>query len=239
MLKTSSIFAVGLSLLVACGGGDDDESDTDTTTDTASAGLAVESVADFRAAMQNADGATAAGSVYALGASASAIIQPSSQSARRTGEIARATTGTCDCTESGCTFEACADDTAGYEINGTITVDGDNYTFNLDLDYDFAGQAWAWHYEGAFLASATELDGNLEAEGDGTLTNQEDGSEINLEWSWGVVYNSIELDSSSCAIGGSLEAEVSYSGNAGGQAFNYSGSGEVAFGPACGDATAQ
>jgi hypothetical protein len=220
-------------LLVACGG-DDDGGGGNVTTNTASASSAVTQVGSIATAFDSGDGAAAAGAVFSMGASAQSILTPSAETARQLGGV-RAATGTCECDASGCTFVDCGD--SGWTINGSLGVDGDTYAIDLDLDVNSAGLAWAWSYDGEITVTPTLIDGSLSGEGGGEFTNQQDGSSIELDFTWAVDYNDIELDGSSCAVGGSLDAEVSYSASGSNGSGSYSGSGHVDFGPACGDAT--
>jgi hypothetical protein len=235
MKITSGLVGFVAVLSIAACGGDDDEGSGNVTANTASASSAVTGVGSFTDSIRGADGAAAGGAVYALGASAQGILTYDASSARQVGGV-RAATGTCECTESGCTFEACGDST--WTIDGTIGISGDTYTIDLDLAINAGGQAWDWAYDGEITATDTSIDGSLSGDGGGTFSNPQDGSEITLDWSWSVDYNEIELDASSCAVGGSLDAHVDYSAGTSQGGGNFSGSGHVDFGPTCGAATA-
>src|SRR5690606_33718828 len=188
--------------------------------------------------LESGDGSTAAGAMVSFGGTASAILTPKieGESSARVLPTVSAATGTCECDDSGCTFDQCGD--AGWSINGTIGISGNTYTVDLELAINTAGVDWAWSYEGEITVTDTLIDGELSGEGGGEITNPNDGSTVSLDWSWSVNYDSVELDSTGCAVGGTLDATVSYSAGSAQGGGNFSGSGSVEFGPTCGTVTA-
>ncbi|HEU5059539.1 MAG TPA: hypothetical protein VFU21_23555, partial [Kofleriaceae bacterium] len=69
------------------------------------------------------------------------------------------------------------------------------------------------------------------------VIEDDDGTfEVEGWFDWSIDLASVGLDESRCPVSGTLAASVSAEAAAGGRDADYSGSGTVAFGPACGDA---
>jgi hypothetical protein len=226
--------ALSLSLFAACGG-DDDGSDVEVTSNPASATSTVAQMNAFTTAFASGNGETAAFAAYSIGGSAASIVTPAApDQARRTTGTFNAV-GTCECTDSGCTFEGCGDDAGTWMIDGSIGKSGDTYTFDYTMDIGIAGQAWSWTTDSDITISDTAIEGDISADGEGSFDDGQGGT-VDLSWSWSVTNNDIVLDETGCAVGGSMDASVDYEGTSGGQSGSYSGSATVTFGPACGQA---
>ena len=240
MLSKTFCYAMMVSLIAAvgaCGGGDDGPP---TMVNTSSATSTISQTANFGDALAGSDGASAAGAIQSLGASAQGIVQLDPGQASLSideGDTANAT-GTCDCDENGCTFTDCGDDGGTWTMNGSISTSGDTYTIDLSMDMNVSGYMYSWDYDGSITITDTQISGNLSGDGDATFSQEGGGGDINISWSWDVDYNDVQLDAQGCATGGSIDSSVSYDAGSSQGGGNFSGSGSVTFGPACGDVTA-
>ena len=234
----------------ACG---EDEPDKGTV-NTASAKTSVENIGKVNAAMASSNGANAAAAVQAMTAAGQSIVTPATGGAGRVGilpesfprpDIARAVSGTAECTPTGCTFTNYGDDASStsWKINGSISKSGDTTKFNIDYDVTSGGTSLKWHIDGDVTITATSIDGEVNSHGvTNVMTGGTGGApgSVNVTWDTAVDYQSIVLDAQGCATGGSVHAVVSYDIDAGGQgggAFNVQGT--ATFGPACGQVTAK
>jgi hypothetical protein len=225
---------VGLAPFAAgCGG----EADTgNTMTNTASAMTAVSSTAQVRAAVASGNGLQAAAGLQGLGAAAQSIIVQNGAQARVTALTASAAEGSCECSPGGCSFDNCGDSSGLWSLDGSISVDGDTYTFDLSMTLNAFGTMWSWDYDGSITVTDTSINGNLEASGNGSASDPQSGTSVTLSWSWEVSYNGVQLDGQGCPVGGSIDASASYQASTGQGDASFSGSGSVTFGPSCGDA---
>ena len=222
-------------LVCACGGGDD--SGIDTQANTAAASTAVTQLGTLSSSFGSGDGAGAATAAYSFGGAASTLVQPATQQPQSILPDLHAVTGTCECTENSCTFTNCGDEAGIWTINGTISRSGDDYSFDLEMDINQAGFAWSWATAGDITISDTLIDGSMSGDGDGTFDDQQGGT-VEVAWSWDVDADNIQLDGTGCAVGGTMDASVTYeAGNSQGGG-SFSGSGSVEFGPTCGQVTA-
>lgn len=238
-------FSVLLCLVVACGG---DEPQT-LMVNSQNASLVAMQFGSIRQSIQASNGAGAAGAAIALTGLAQTLLVPPQATRtappqpletafaamRGSSDTAQATSGTCECTPTGCTFNMCG--SAGYMINGTIGISADTYSFDLTLTGSAAGVTWNFAYTGSLTVSDTSINGSFASMGDGTI----DSGGAHYEYSFDTSLNisAITLDSSGCAIGGNMTITVNYSvsgPNTGGNG-NYSGRGTVHFGPTCGAAS--
>ena len=226
--------ALSLGVFAACGG-DDDGSSVETTTNPVQATATVTQMNSFNTAFANADGPSAAFAAYGIGGAASSIVTPAAEGQARTIGPAYASPEGCVCDESGCTFTECGDEAGTWEINGSINKSGDTYTFDYTMAFNQVGFQWNWSTEGELTISATLIDGDMSSDGDGVYDDGM-GNTYESSWSWDVGANSIELDGTGCAVGGSMDASVDYDGTVNGQSYSYSGDATVTFGPGCGQA---
>jgi len=212
-------------LLAACGGGEPVHKGTVNPT---GARTTVESVHDVFAAMDSANGASAADAVLALTAAGQIVIAPGAAREEMPQEAGSAT-----CDSNGCTFDHYGDTFEGYtySIDGSIRRSGDTLTFDLTYDVTSSGFNFHWEMDGHLTVSSTLIDGDVHAHGDADVSS--DGRNYNIGWDFDVDYNSIGLDGSGCPISGSLTAEVAYSVS-GAQSGSYRAAGSVTFGPSCG-----
>lgn len=240
-MKSTLITSALFFGLMACGGSD---SSTPVTANTQSATATVSSTGNLRMAITGMQGNGAAAALNATGSAAQTIVQPQAATQRITEtlanviamatkpELANAAPGDCICDANGCTFDQCGMGT-GFVTNGSITKSGDTYTFDVDMVVSSAGIEYTWAYAGMLTITETLIDGTLGADGSGTLSS----AGINYTFNWDVTYNDVTLDTSGCAIGGTMDASAAYSiSNSPG---GYNGSVSVAFGPACGTVTEQ
>lgn len=182
--------------------------------------------------MMNSDGAAASSAVQSMTSAGQSLVTPGQASPRLEGTAA-ATTGTAECTPTGCTFTDYGDDVAGWSINGTISKSGDTTTFDLEYPVTSGGMPLDWSIDGSVTLTATSLDGNVHSHG---VTSVEQGSGAGLDVTWDTVvdYKLIVL-TDGCATGGSIHAEVSYDFGA----TSTAAQGDATFGPACGTVTAE
>jgi len=214
------------SLIAACGGDDDDG--LPTTTNPQSARSTVDQTANLGDQLDMAEGFGAAGAVQAIGGSAQGIVTLDPGAAQRIEQTPGGNAmGTCDCDASGCTYTDCGDDAGAWTMNGTISISGDTTDIDLMMVTNSAGLMYTWDYDGSITITDTMISGSLS--GDGAVSTMG----VDIDWSWDVDYNDVELDAQKCPIGGSVDASVSYSTGSEG---DFSGSGTVTFGPSCGDA---
>lgn len=247
---TRLCFYLGCAALMtasACGGGG---SDYDTETNPQAASLAVSQLAGISGGVQASSPDSAASGVFQLGSVAQSIIVPVTDqgqtSARVTTPGPYDLTGNCSCDASGCVFDSCSDDAAGFTIDGSITVDGDHYTFDVTIDQTVASESdtTTAHLStsGDITLGQAIIDGSVSGDASTKIElTDSDGQQqtITASYSWDLDANQIALDQSRCAVGGSLHACVSARAAANGQSAKYNGCGTVDFGPACGDAVAE
>lgn len=239
--------AASLVLAVAACGGDDHDKGT---VNTANAKASVENVGKVNAAMAASNGANAASAVQAMTQAGQSIVTPAQPGARvgllpesfPRPDIAKAVTGTADCTPTGCTFTNYGDDStsSAWKINGSISKTGDTTKFNLDYDVVSAGTSLKWHIDGDVTLTATSIDGSVHSHGVTDVQGGSGAQTINVTWDTTVDYEAITLDAQGCATGGSVHAVVAYdvkAGSQGGGKFDVEGT--ATFGPACGQVTAK
>jgi hypothetical protein len=241
MMITMRLACAALALCAACGG---DESDYETQTNPQYASLTLSQIAGIQSSITaGSPDATSAG-FLALGAVAQNIITPKlDQQELRVAPAAAPLVGSCSCDASGCQFDGCAAEDGSWSIDGTIGVAGDSYSFDVSMTQHQATDGFASDTDltttGELTITAEQIDGHVSGEIDTDITvTDEDGSTEVSGWiDWEIDAAEIGLDASRCAIGGSLDASVSAEAASGGRDADYSGSGTVEFGPACGDAT--
>ena len=234
MYKSSQlVLGLAVGLFAACGGDDDDGGDVQSNP--AQATATVTQLNTFADTFSTADGPGAAFAAYSIGGAASSIVTPAAPEQQRLTGPAFASPEGCVCDESGCTFTECGDEAGTWVINGSIQKSGDTYTFDYSMTTNQVGFAWNWATEGEITISATEIDGSMSSQGDGTYDDGQ-GNSYESSWDWDLTANAIQLDGTGCAVGGSMDASVDYDGTVNGQAYSYSGSATVTFGPACGQA---
>jgi hypothetical protein len=229
------------ALAAACGG---DESDYETQTNPQYASLALSQMANIQNAVAaSSPDATSAG-VMQLGSSAMNIITPVlDEQQRRTAPAALPPlVGSCTCDATGCRFDGCAADDGSWTIDGTIEVAGDTFTFDVSMTQHYATDSTSTDNDlstaGEITISPTLVDGHVSGELDTDISfTDEDGTTHVEGWfDWELDAAQVGLDASRCPVSGSLDASVSAEAASGGRDADYSGSGTVVFGPACGDA---
>lgn len=238
--------AIALLLLAACGG---DESDYDAETNPQGAVFAISTLSGFAAAGAAGSPDSVAGGAIQLSSATQNIILPvfpededaDGARARVTGPGVASLVGTCECDATGCEFDGCADENGAFSIDGSVEIVGDTYSWSLSVDQS-QGEAGDYQVDtslstsGEMTISATLIDGSSGGDGHSSITTTDaDGDRTtNVSWDWSMTAHAIELDATRCAVGGTLDASLSAeSGSA-----DFSGSGTVAFGPACGEAVA-
>jgi len=238
-----------ISLIVvfaACGG---DESDYDAETNPQGAVFAVSMLNGFAAASTAGSPDSVASGAIQLGSATQNIILPvypeddesDTVSARRTGPGVAYLVGTCACDAGGCEFDGCADENGAFSIDGSVSIDGETYSWDLSIEQsqgdgeDYAVET-SMSTSGTMTISATLIDGSSEGDGHSTITTTDpDGDRTtSLSWDWSMAAHAIELDATRCAVDGTLDASLSADAGSA----DFSGSGTVAFGPACGEAVA-
>lgn len=226
------VVGIVVGALAACGGKEEDPS----TTNPAVAASAISALGSFEAAQSSGDAATAASQMISLGAAAGSIIVPADPNPMPAAvpQSASAVTGTCTCTPTSCTFEACGAEDGSWTIDGTVSRDGDTYTADLSVSIDTAGFMWSWSYEGTVTITDTLIDGSLRGSGRGSY--QDTDVDLSASWSWALDFEQITRDESGCPVGGSLHAEVDLNARGNGQSVSFYATGDVAFGPTCGEA---
>jgi hypothetical protein len=227
--------------LAACGGGGGAEKGM---VNTASATQSVEQVIAVGDALASSSGDQAASAVQSMTSAGQSIVTPQQQGRELPMGLlpssfpknlgGNATTGTADCTPSGCTFDNYGDDAAGWSIDGTITKSGDTTSFDLEYHVTSGGMPLDWTIDGSVTITATLIDGNVHSHG---VTTLQGGSGVpggDLEWDTKVDYESIVI-TDGCATGGSIHAVVDYKYAGQHQATE----GTASFGPNCGDVTGE
>lgn len=232
--------ALALSI-AACGG---DESDYETQTNPQYASLAVSQIAGIQASVAAGSPDATSSAVMALGGVAQNIISPKyDEQQLRLAPAVVPLVGSCSCSASGCVFDGCAADDGSFTIDGSIEIAGETYSFDLSMSQHVASEDASSDTEmstsGEITITPTLIDGHLAGEIDTALTvTDQDGTTRVTGWlDWNLDAAQIGLDGSRCPVSGSLDASVSAEVATGGRDADYSGSGTVAFGPACGDAT--
>lgn len=224
----------------ACGG---DESDYDTQTNPPYAVLAVSQLGGISGGVTAGSPDATANGVLGLGGVAQNIITPIIEEQQlRLAPAVVPLVGDCTCSATGCQFDGCAADDGSWTIDGAIDVAGDIYTFDVSVTQHYATEDTstdnAMTTSGEITISPTLIEGHLSGDVDTVLTySDEDGETRITAWfEWSLTGNQIALDAGRCPVGGSLDASVSAEAETGGRDADYSGSGTVTFGPACGDA---
>jgi hypothetical protein len=236
-----------VSVLAACGGGDSGPSYTPGTVNTAVAGTTATSATGIRTAAQSTDGNSMAGATFGLHGAASSMVSPAAPRLAQIDDVMAAMSagfkaaadpanaaGDCICNANGCTFDQCGFG-GDFLIDGTITISGDNYTFDMSLSGNYQGAVWSYDYTGALTISATLIDGTFTVDGNGTFSGG--GQTITYSQDVSVIFDNVTLDSSGCAVGGSVTANISISVE-GYEEGNYAVTGTATFGPACGQVSA-
>lgn len=231
-----------LTALAAC----DDGSDYETEVNPLAASSAVAQIAAIGAGTEAGSPDSAAGAVLQLGSVAQSIIVPViPESNERRTQAVGSLVGDCTCGASGCVFDGCGDEGGTWTIDGTISVSGDTYGFDLSIEQSTGTDedhiSTSMNTAGEISISAERIDGTVSGGGDTTIVNTDpDGEQtIRASWDWEIDTREIGFDPNRCPVSGSLRASLSADASAQGRSADYSGSGTVAFGPACGDATIQ
>jgi hypothetical protein len=231
--------ALGLCA-AACGG---DESDYETQTNPQFASLAVSQLVGIGGAVAagNPDGASAG--VLQLGNLAQNIITPVlAHQERRAAPGPVPLVGTCTCDTGGCRFEGCGADDGSWTIDGSISMDGEAFTFDVSMTQHFASDSTSTdndlNLSGDMTIGTAVVDGQVSGEIDAEISDiDEDGTTTISTWfDWSIDAAQIGLDVSRCAVSGSMDAAVSAEAASGGRDADYNGTGTVSFGPSCGDA---
>ncbi len=235
------ILAASVVFVGACGG---DEPVHKGTVNPTGARTSVESLHDVFAALDTSSGEGAASAVLSLTAAGQIIVTPSGAREQlpveafmplhwEASKASRNLTGSATCNANGCVFDHYGDTTSGasYSINGSISRNGDELTFDLTYDVTSQGLDFHWNMDGHVRVNATLIDGEVHSDGDATVSS--DGRTYHVGWDVDVDYNAIGLDGTGCPISGSLSATVGYSVS-GAQSGTYRAAGSVSFGPACG-----
>ena len=245
-MPTRRIASIALLLFAACGG---DESDYDAETNPQGAVFAISMLNGFAAAGAAGSPDSVASGAIQMGSATQNIIVPvfpedeptDGARARLTGPGTTYLVGTCACDPGGCEFDGCADENGAFAIDGSVAIEGETYSWELSIEQS-QGDGSDYQVEtsmstsGEMTIGATRIDGASEGDGHSSITTTDPDGErtTSLSWDWSMAAHDIELDAARCAVGGTLDASLSAeSGSA-----DFSGSGTVAFGPACGDAVA-
>lgn len=231
--------ALGL-VAAACGG---DESDYETRTNPQIAQQAVWQLGGIGSGVTGGSPDATANGVLGLGSVAQNIITPViDEQGFRLAPAVVPLVGDCSCSASGCQFDGCATEDGSMTIDGSIDVSGDTYSFDVSLTQSYGTEdtstETAMTTSGEITITATLIDGHVAGEVETVLSfSDEDGeSRISAWFEWSLAADQIARDPSGCPVGGSLDASVSAEASSGGRDADYSGSGTVTFGPACGDA---
>lgn len=255
MMMTTRRLCCGLACAAllatsACGGG----SDYPTKTNPQAAAAAVMQLAGIGAGVQGSSSDSAANGVLALGSAAQNIIQPvTNQPGGQPMPTALITdpgqihtlTGTCSCDATGCVFKSCSDAQAGFTIDGTISVSGQSYSFDVSVTQSYSNSTTStktnMSTSGDITITATSIDGSISGNGDTSdvITGSNGQQTIKGSWNWTMDANQIALDQNRCAVGGALHTCLSAHASSSTQSAQYNGCGTVDFGPTCGDATAE
>lgn len=241
MTATTVRLACALAMCAAACG--DDDSDYETQTNPPFASLVVSQIIGIQNSVAaGSPDATSAG-VQQLGAVAQNVITPKIYTQQlRLGPRVAPLIGNCSCDAAGCQFDGCGADDGSWTIDGSIEVSGDTYSFDVEVMQHFASENTTSDTDvmtsGEVTINAAAIDGHIAGEVDALLTSSDpDGiTEVTASIDWDLGAVEIALDASRCPVAGSLEASISAKAWSGGGDADYSGSGTVVFGPACGDA---
>ena len=215
------------------------------TIDGTSARTSIGSVHDVVSAMASNNPSSAASAVLALTAAGESVVVAAPTklelphppiTAKPAGE---AFTGTATCTATSCTFMnfGDSDQYGSYSINGTISDNNGVLAFDLTYDLTTANLTFHWELDGQVTVDATHIDGNVHSHGDANGSDQ--SGSFAVTWDIAVDYRNIGLDASGCPISGSLAATVQFTAQNNGSGGSYDVAGTAAFGPACGQVTAE
>jgi hypothetical protein len=224
------LLAVGICAVGLVGCGDEEEENPPPQSNPAEVNPAVaqasaRAIADAVALAQTGDGLTAAFALSALGTSAMAMVTPSGQAQPQSispdGSSQQAlTSGVCECDESSCTFDGCADDGSSFSITGTMSWSATSLDCDLTLSGAAAGAQYTFDQQCALTFSETSLDGTFDSAG--SFDIDANGQSVSTTWDSGIAFDSITL-TSGCPTAGSISVEATVTAN--GQ--SYSGSGSV------------
>ena len=244
MMTTRTSFRAACAALAlcaaACGG---DESDYETQTNPQYAAQAVSQLAGIGASVTAGSPDATSSGVMQLGNMAQLIITPVfEEQALRRPPAPVPLVGDCACDAAGCRFEGCAADDGSWTIDGSIDVSGDTYSFDVAMTQHYASDDVTIDTDlttsGEVTIGATVIDGHVSGEFDTEQVIEDEDGSVRVEgwFDWSIDVAEVGLDANRCAVSGTLDASVSAEAESGFQDADYSGSGTVAFGPACGDA---
>lgn len=175
------------------------------------------------------NGQAAAYSIASAGQSAQSIITPvvEGASALTVGTAQQAdTSGTAECTDTGCTFTSYADTSGGssWVIDGTESWSSSKFACDLTMTGSYGGFTWNFHEIAALTLTDTSIDGTLTTDGSYDLSIAGVGGGT-VTWNSTVTFKAVKYDAAGCPTSGSIDVEASTDAGAG----SYDGSGTVTF----------
>lgn len=247
-MKLTRILSVlpALSLsLVACGGSDDSGGDQQpaplqgTVNQQSAKASAQQTITATRTAFTSKDtgskkGLGVAAQLQGAASSSQGIITPAAAGAptqSTTGEVAQAIgAGTCDCTDTKCSFKDCADN-PGVTINGELAYENGKLTCK-DLAYTVTSAASAGTTTITINCDIAYTDTSVAGTLSTTGATSVGGAKVG--WSSSSTFNAVKYDATGKAVSGSVDVTASYSievatGQQGAAPQVYQGSASVTF----------
>jgi hypothetical protein len=240
-MTTTRAAGTALALwLSACGG---DESDYATRTNPQYASWAVGRLVDIGRGVSAGNPDLASAGAFQLGGVVQLIITPvfEEEQALRLRPAPAPLVGTCACDAAGCRFEECAADDGSWTIDGDIAMSGERFTFDLAMTRRQASDSVTIDTDlrasGEVTIGESFVDGHVSGEIDTEQVIEDEDGESRVEgWlDWSMDVAQVSIDVNRCPLAGSVDAAVSAEAASAGHDADYSGSGTVLFGPACGD----
>lgn len=203
------------SMALACG--DDSESEGDgggaqsngQVNEAAAQGNATQTITGSKTAISG-DGLAAAYQLASLGTSALSLVQPAGQAGPQSeGQAKQAVqVGTCDCTDTQCTFVGCSDDAYPnpFTIDGTLSWGGGHVVADLTYTGSAAAATYDFHLTMDVTVTDTTIDGTVGT--DGSVQSSGYGT----TWESSLDMNGITFNASGCPTAGTLDVDASVDG---------------------------
>jgi hypothetical protein len=232
MLACVSLIGLFSVALAGCGG-DDESEDPGPQAQPAQVNeaAATQTAASVRQAMsiaRSGDGTAAAFSLASAGSAAFSLVTPGAAAPQAVpgGGIGTAKqklqTGTCECTETSCTFEACGDDSNpnAWVLDGTISWAGDHLDCDLSITGTSQGFSYTFHEACDLAVSDTSIDGTLDS--DGKYDIAQGGQSASFSWDTSIDFDAVTYDAAGCGVSGSIDVDATVT--SGGASYHGAGS---------------
>lgn len=221
---TSVVLLASVCMVTACGGSDEGESQPKTqpgqvNEESAKAAARQAIQASLTAIKQN-DGENSAFQFQGAASQSQGVISPAPAAGTgMPGAAGALAAGTCNCSETSCTFQDCGEEGSS-TINGTISWDGGHV--KCDLTFKVKGTTSFNELDLStkcdLTVTETSIDGTLKSAGKisnlSTGGGEGEGASIdigNYEWDTNTKYEGVTYDTSGQPTGGTIHVDGTYS----------------------------